>query len=286
MNIVRILHVYNEVDIIRQNLEWYINDGIETIILDEGSNDGTYEICQSYLGKGVIKIDRILRQEYDAKISFKLLWGVVSEFNPKFVILADADEFFESSIVGESLLDFLSRQISQGYNIFNLHSCEFWMTEKDDNDEKDFFKRITHYSYFASHLYRIFKFDKRINIWDKIGHAPIFPNDTDIKICPIKLISRHYKFRSLKQGYAKIERIKPIVNSDYSFHYIKFKKQPNYFIINSSLLTKYNEDKNWNLQRTFSGFRMTYAETINYLGLNTMDDLLNWFKSRTFEQDN
>ena len=143
---------------------------------------------------------------------------------------------------------------------------EFWMTEKDDLREKDFMIRLRYYSYFDSNRYKVFPNLPGLDLVTHIGHRPVFPDSVKIKMSPKGFISRHYKFRSLEQGYRKIKRVRPPKSRPHqSFHYLRFKESPEWFIVPSSKLTLYNEDHKWNLERKFDGGRMSKEELKNYL---------------------
>ena len=55
MRIVGMIPVYNESDIIGQVVHHLISQGVQLVIIDNGSNDGSYEICRKFLSKGVLR---------------------------------------------------------------------------------------------------------------------------------------------------------------------------------------------------------------------------------------
>ncbi|MFH0701338.1 MAG: glycosyltransferase family 2 protein [Candidatus Woesearchaeota archaeon] len=281
VNICRIGVVRNEEDIIERNLRWYIDQGFPTIILDNGSTDRTYDICQSYLGKGIVDINQITFQEHDRELSLKELGLITQRHGFEWLLLADVDEFYESPIPGESLRSSLSEEIGKAYNIVQFHNMEFWMTDKDRLNEPDPIKRINHYSYFDSNRYKLFPNVPGIDFWTKLGHVPILPSGIEYTISSKIHISRHYKFRSIEQGLEKISRIRPSLRrKDTSFHYAKFTSDESFFIIPYQLLNEYHEDGNWNLNRTFDGHRMNKQEMMSYLRISNEDDFQTWMKSR------
>ena len=53
MKLSIIIPVYNEANFLRRCLDSvYANDEVEVIIVDDGSTDGSFEICQEYEDKG------------------------------------------------------------------------------------------------------------------------------------------------------------------------------------------------------------------------------------------
>ncbi len=285
VEICRIGVVRNEEDIIERNLQWYINKEFPTIILDNGSTDRTYEICRDYQGKGVIHTAQVPFEEHDRELSLKELGVITQRCGFDWLLLADADEFYESPILGEPLKDSLVQEIHKGHNIVQFYNMEFWMTEKDNLSEPDLIQRIRHYSYFDSNRYKLFPNHPNLDFWTKLGHIPILPAGMEYKVSPKVYISRHYKFRSIEQGLQKISRIRPPARrKDISFHYTKFTSDQSFFIISSKLLHEYKEDRNWNLERTFDGHRMSKQELIGYLGLASDEDFQEWLKSRGLAQ--
>ena len=64
MNIAGMVTVYNEADVIKESLTHLINQGIEPVVLDGGSTDGTYEICQRFLENGKIKLEQYVSNKF------------------------------------------------------------------------------------------------------------------------------------------------------------------------------------------------------------------------------
>jgi len=91
------------------------------------------------------------------------------------------------------------------------------------------------------------------------GHIPKFPEGEAVRVSPNNFILRHYRIRSYEHGLRKVFRERlpryspELRRSGWHVHYNKFGTDKSYFIINSSKLTRYNEDGNWNLTKTFDG---------------------------------
>ena len=284
-HILRIMNVYNEEDIIYENLKYYIDKGFKTLIIDNFSTDDTYKICNRFIKNGVVKIRRIKTDFFDRKLLFKALIRLASEYNPDYLLLADADEFYESPVKGEDLYTALEKEFNKGYNVIQFHNIEFWMTKKDPKNEKSVLKRMKYYSYFDSNRFKAFKFIEGADLVKGNGHYPNYPPSFKVKISPKVFISRHYKFRSLNQAYNKIERIKPpLYDKTIGFHYLKLKKDPSFFIIDEKLLTKYTEDSNWCFVRKFDGNRMTLKELADYLGFDSEEKAKRWIRSRDYRE--
>ena len=52
------LSVHNEVDVIGEVIENLLAQELSVVALDNGSDDGAYEICASYRDRGQIALDR------------------------------------------------------------------------------------------------------------------------------------------------------------------------------------------------------------------------------------
>ena len=56
MKLVGMLEVYNDDDIIEELLDFYVSQGLDLVVLDNGSTDETYKICQRFQNKGIVRL--------------------------------------------------------------------------------------------------------------------------------------------------------------------------------------------------------------------------------------
>jgi hypothetical protein len=282
MKIVRLLKVKDEIDVIEQNLKFYADQNIENIVLDTGSNDGTVEVCELGLRQGfVTKLGKITTDGFEREKILRELDKLCEQSSPIWVVVADADEFIETRENGVLLYEAITRENHQRNNLIQLANMEFWMTSVDNAQENDVLKRIQHYSFFPSQLFRIYKYVSGTSLVKYNNHAPEFPANHKVQLSDDLFILRHYKFRSLEQAARKIKKVVPEKeNRMVGFHYIKFNGMPDNFVIAPERLHHYKEDKNWKYDTKFFGNRLNKEELKVYLGFTDNAQLECWFKGR------
>jgi len=143
MRIVGMMTVYNESDIVEQTIDHLTSQGIQLVIIDNGSTDRSYEICSQFLGKGVLSIERLLTEKFEFQLILRKLHEMALEYNPSWELLSGADEFLESPYRGLTLNEAVQLEAQKNYNLIQFNNFEFWPTEKDyDSPEKDVRKRL------------------------------------------------------------------------------------------------------------------------------------------------
>jgi len=212
MKIVGMMTVYNEDDVISEVIENLINQKIDLVILDNGSTDRTYEICQAYERKGHVKLIQSLENVAESFLINRILYDLTLTLSPDWIIKVDADEFFESGQNNLSLRDGIRRVNEEGYNIIQFNRFDFFMTDNDNDSDKSIKNKLKYYSYQNDHQYRTWKFIPGI-LGGEGGHVPTFPKRVQYKIFPKKFVQRHYPFRSTYQAEQKVKsRVEKIVN--------------------------------------------------------------------------
>ena len=141
MKIVAMIQTYNEEDIIKETIEHLLSQGLEIVILDNGSTDQTYEICKKYQGKGVSEIIQFKSTEWEHVFNLRTLYQMALHQNPDWIVINDADEFLESG-TKNSLKEEIIKANSKGYNLVQFNSFNFYMTDKD-NLEADSVRKKT-----------------------------------------------------------------------------------------------------------------------------------------------
>jgi len=251
MKIVCMLGVLNDEDIIREVIEHLIAQGLELVVLDNGSTDKTFEICKEYLDKGILSLKKIQTSWFKWDLILRILYDLAIEQSPDWVIRSDADEFLESDQPGITLKDAITKIDSEGYNLIQFDRFDFFMTDEDNTSEKSIRKKMPYYSCQGDFLYRAWMYKPGITIGDAEGHFPIFPEGDCYKIAPNKLVLRHYTFRSKEQAEKKMSAtVRGIsdnkIDRKLNRHVKRVLKKDYTKKFDHKLLTKYEEDGNWN----------------------------------------
>ena len=250
--------VYNESDIIESVVRHLISQGVDLVILDNGSTDGTYEICSRFLGHGVLSIEKLITEHFNFDLLEQQLYQQILNRDADWALLSGADEFLESPYPHVTLEKAIESDDQKGYNLIQFNNFEFWPTEQDyASHEPNAKKRIKYYTWNDDMQFRCWKIIPNIRVTGTTGHYPQFPEGHKVRIPHTKYILRHYRVRSYEQGVRKIfiDRLPRYPEEDRKkglhVQYDKFERDPKFFIINSKNLTLYQENAKWNLKKTF-----------------------------------
>jgi len=258
MNIVGMIPVYNEADIIGSVIEHNLSQGLELVIFDTGSTDGSYEICSRYLGNGVLSLERVASAKFEFSLFSETLYKMALKHNPDWAMWSSADEFHESPYPGMLLKQSVEKEAERGYNLIQFNNFEFWPTECDrDSTESDVRKRLRYYTWNDDCQFHCWKVYDGINVGDGGGHYPTFPKNVPVRLAPTKYVLRHYRIRSYAQGMKKVfvDRLPRYSESErrkgWHLHYDKFESDESFFVIDSRNLNRYEEDGRWVVKKTF-----------------------------------
>jgi hypothetical protein len=213
------------------------------------------------IGKGVLEVI-VQRSRY---FSLKDLWSEVFSrlpaYSPDWIIKMGADEFFESPMPDKTLAEAIEEVDRLGYNLIQFNCFNFLLTEKDYNShEPDVRKRLRYYTWNSDFHFNAWKYYPGIDLISTGGHKPVFPQDVKEHVFPAKFIIRHYMFRSLEHGMRKVfkERIPRFDPKDRAkgWHpqYNNLKPDPSYFLVDSLICNRYDEDGRWVLEKKFDAY--------------------------------
>ncbi len=118
--LVMTLFVRNEADIIRHNIDFHINQGVDFIIAtDNGSVDGTREILVEYEKKGVLHL--LEKRAYTYRQAFwvnRMSRIAFEDYKANIIFHCDADEFWQSKT--GNLKDELIKEAGTDVLVVNL----------------------------------------------------------------------------------------------------------------------------------------------------------------------
>jgi len=276
--------VYNEVDIISEVFDHLLDQDIELVVLDNGSTDGSYEICKKYADKGLIELQQIITSKFDWPLILRTLYDMALKKNADWVLRCDQDEFLESGIKNLNLRDAITKEDENGFNLMQFDVFEFFMTDNDNNLPKSVREKYQYYSWQHEHAYRAWKYFPGVGVEETHGHLPVFPPNVTYRISPRKYVLRHYRFRNINQGKTNnIKRVQRLegtalekINGCRHWKIIAENGGPK--IINHNLLFKYNDDNLWKCERMFQPYTFEHKTRNEIFDENGR--LINPFPSR------
>ena len=195
MRVVALLAIRNEERYLSRCLEHLFDQGIETCVIDNGSTDRSLEIANSYLGRGVFRIEHLpFRGKFELYSQLRKKERLASEIEADWFFHQGADEIREASLPYKTLLEGIEEVDRQGYNDINFDEFVFLPTSDDESYEgTDYVNEMRYYYYFAPwplrqvNLWK--KMEASINLTDSAGHRVSYDGQ---KIFPEPFILRHY----------------------------------------------------------------------------------------------
>lgn len=273
------LPIFNDEDIVEEVIENLLSQEIELVVLDNGSTDKTFQICEKFLSKGILKLEKYKSKVFRWNIILKKLYDMAIFESPDWVLRNDSDEFLETGIKNFSLKEAIFQADLDGYNIIQFDRFDFFMTDKDITSAESVKEKFPFYSYHGDFLYRAWKFVPGISPTGMRlgGHCPIFSPGEVYKIYPKKFILRHYNLRSKDQALKKIKehikrRVQPSNQPRKMDHIDRTQNYDYSSLIPHTNLSRYNEDNQWNYEKKHAPY-IGYQPTKNQLFTN--EGLLN-----------
>ncbi len=109
-----ICFVYNEIKYLPHTIDYYKKNGCEIYVIDNMSNDGTWE----WLQENRIQSHRVdTGESFDLRILQKEIMKTLPRLNPDWVVYAGADLYF---IAGIALKDYILKVENMGYNQLSM----------------------------------------------------------------------------------------------------------------------------------------------------------------------
>jgi len=260
MKLVGMLPVFNSEDILEEVIEHLLSQGVNLVVLDNGSTDGSFEICKKFENKNQIKLRQYTSSTFDYGLLSRILYDMALELKPDWIIRSDQDELLESGISNTTLKDAIENEDKKGFNLIQFDVFEFFMTNNDNNSSKSVREKFSYYSWQHDFAYRAWRHLPGTRLEDALGHYPIFPEEYSYKISDRKFVLRHYRFRNkqqaIKNNKERLERTekRPEIKLGQLVHYKKISEKKYFEEIEHKILNRYLEDNVWKYKKKFTPF--------------------------------
>ena len=261
LRIVRMMAVWNEADILERNLAWYADAGFPTIAVDNGSTDGSYELCRSAASDGaIVALDRLDTERNEWRQVLELLDRLARDDGAEYVLLASPDEFFEVED-GSDLRRAMESDFAAGYNVLEFANMEFQVTPEDDPADPDPLTRMNYYTYRPTGMQRAYRLLPGLDAVRYYGHRLVFPGETRARPSPRRYISRHYPLRSEEQAKSKIDRMLDRSEQEIiPVRYLRILDNPANLYTKKGQAFRYRGDHRWHYADKALPARLTQTE--------------------------
>jgi hypothetical protein len=209
--VLAIVPTYNEEDIVAQTLGDLIAQGLDVYLLDNWSSDRTVDRAWSYLGRGLVGLERFPpegpAETYHLSAILRRVEELACEHQwAEWVMLHDADERRRSPWPGTQLREAFWRVDRSGYSCVDHVTLNFWPVDDLFDAERDELERYFEYFEFSDHpghfhQRRAWKRQPRVELVASAGHDVIFPGR---RVYPYKFLLKHYPIRSQAHGMRKV----------------------------------------------------------------------------------
>lgn len=261
LKIIAMVSIHNEADIIEDLIANLLENDLDVVALDHGSDDGSWEICRNLAARRPITLDRWFPEDIDLLTLTIRLYKLAQRFSPDWLIFSDGDEILQTERWGRSVRRAIEEADAAGYNLMQCNRYDFFMSDADDPAITSPLRRMRYYSWQGDYNYRAFKNLPGIRANPSFSHLPLFPPHCPYRIAPEKLVLRHYPYRSREHARQKINNIVSKTPADpgqrqgWQERYLRLAASGRCLEpVDHHLLHYYRDSDRWNTDKTFAPF--------------------------------
>jgi glycosyltransferase involved in cell wall biosynthesis len=182
----------------------FVSQDIDVIIIDHGSSDGSREIAQSFLNRGVLAIyDQTWNGEFSLSNQLRIKSKIIDQLPHDWIIHADADEWLRSDRSEQSLKEVIIEADDNGFNCINFHELVFAAAPGEEFAYEGYEQDMLTYYFFNPNYPRLNRAWKRTLDVDNVSSGGHKVKAENVRYFPRDLILRHYIMLSEEQGRNK-----------------------------------------------------------------------------------
>lgn len=207
--VAAVIHCYNEMDMLRETVLHLNRQGVDVYLLDNWSNDGTWELARQLQKEGLVAGAQrfpdspITQFELEKQLLYTEQFALALDAD--WIIHYDADELRYSPWKDVTLRQAISWVDTLGYNALDFTVIDFRFLEKQYYESGSYERSLTHFEFGRrpGHFLQIkaWKNTSPVSLALSGGHEAQFNGR---KIFPLKFLTKHYPLRTIQQAEKKI----------------------------------------------------------------------------------
>lgn len=205
---VAVVAIHDESRHIDPLIRYLVLEGLEVVVIDHGSRDGSAEQARRWIGHGVIGVHE---RPYDGVFSLQeqLRWKAqaIAQLEHDWVVHVDADEWLHPASPGDRLVDLFSRADAAGATVVNFEEFTFLPNVElgPADDPRERFCSYYHFAPSPRRLMRAWRSDAGLTNVSEGGHTL---TGERLRIHEEQGVLRHYPLLTPGHLLAKYGRVR------------------------------------------------------------------------------
>jgi glycosyltransferase involved in cell wall biosynthesis len=215
-----VLLCYNDGDLLRDALEYLLQQEHHLVVWDHGSTDETSDIIAKFRGE-LLEAKTIPREFDFYELYPTMSRNIIDHYASRYdwISWPDQDEILEGPDRSKSYCRWLEEVHHSKFDWIRFQNFNYWLTSRDEADVQSPVARIRHYSLFPDCAPRIRAWRASATNIRRFNHNP----PTGLQ-WPGSFNLRHYSMRSRSQMMARLERDRiGLRRGDSNYHYDNMK---------------------------------------------------------------
>ncbi len=205
MIVTAVLAIRDEAAYLANCLRHLVRNGIEFVILDNDSSDGSAEIYRRpEFAANLIDVRGLpFTGEFSLSEQLRQKMAIVDGLETDWVIHLDADEVMHSYRPGERLNDALARLDGDGWNVVNFDEFVFLPVDAEYVPDGPEHQPMSFYYFFEPRSPRLMRAWRKTAGFSMTASGGHFVDGPGVRLAPEHLALRHYLARSQEHAFEK-----------------------------------------------------------------------------------